>query len=162
MRRQAHHEQALEHIEPVLEDALRQRGLSEIVLLMKLAKRWPDIAGPHLALVSHPVRVRFQELLINVDDALWHQQMTFYRTQLLQNIRDVLGEVPITSLRFTLPTSSLPRRFSVPSVARPPVELVSLTHEEERQIEEGTASIADPALREAVRRAWRRGWQVKR
>ena len=162
MRRQAHHEQALEHIEPVLEDALRQRGLSEIVLLMKLAKRWPDIAGPHLALVSHPVRVRFQELLINVDDALWHQQMTFYRTQLLQNIRDVLGEVPITSLRFTLPTSARPGRSSVPPVAGPPLELVPLTHEEECQIEEGTASIADPALREAVRRAWRRGWQVKR
>jgi len=33
---------------------------------------------------------------------------------------------------------------------------------EEQQMQEGTASIADPDLREAVRRAWQRGWQARR
>jgi len=42
------------------------------------------------------------------------------------------------------------------------LEPLPLTAVEEQQVQEGTASIADPDLREAVRRAWQRGWQARR
>jgi len=79
---------------------------------------------------------------------------------LLENIRSVLGDVPITKLHFMLAMSS--SRQPVLSPPEEDLEPLPLTAVEEQQMQEGTASIADPDLREAVRRAWQRGWQVRR
>jgi hypothetical protein len=98
-------------------------------------------------------------LFVAVTDAIWLQHLTFYQSQLLQKIRHVLGEVPISRLHFTLASSSQPPMLSGPEEVQEPTPL---TAEEERQVQEGTAGIADPDLREVVRRAWRQGWQARR
>ena len=42
------------------------------------------------------------------------------------------------------------------------LEPAPLTAVEAQQVQEGTAGITDPDLREAVRRAWQWGWQARR
>lgn len=148
---------ALQAMAPLVAQTLRQRGLGHLVLLGRLAQHWHDIAGPQLATVTQPDSIRGRVLFITVSDAIWLQQVTFYQAQLLENLRSVLGDVSITRLHFTLALSS---RQSVPSAPEAIPEL--LTAEEAQQVQEGTADIADPDLREAIRRAWQRGWQARR
>ena len=151
---------ALQSIAPVLAQALRQRGLGHLVLLGRIVQHWHTIAGPQLTAVTQPESIRGRVLFVTVSDAIWLQQITFYQAQLLENIRSVLGNVPITKLHFMLAMSS-----SQQPVLSPPeedLEPLPLTAVEEQQMQEGTASIADPDLREAVRRAWQRGWQARR
>ena len=160
MDRQTTNAGTLQALAPALAQALRQRGLGHLVLLGQIIRYWHAIAGPQLAAVTQPESIRARVLFITVSDAIWLQQITFYQAQLLENIRSVLGNVALTRLHFTLAMSS-----SRPPVLSPPeagLESLPLTAVEEQQMQEGTASIADPDLREAVRRAWQRGWQARR
>jgi predicted nucleic acid-binding Zn ribbon protein len=150
----------LQAIAPVLAQALRQRGLGHLVLLGRIVQHWGTIAGPQLTAVTQPESIRGRVLFVTVSDAIWLQQITFYQAQLLENIRSVLGDVPITKLHFTLAMSSA--RQPVLSPPEEDLEPLPLTAVEEQQMQESTASIADPDLRETVRRAWQRGWQVRR
>ena len=160
MDRQSTNAGTLQALAPVLAQALRQRGLSHLVLLGQIIRHWHAIAGPQLAAVTQPESIRARVLFITVSDAIWLQQITFYQAQLLENIRGVLGNVAITRLHFTLAMSSARRPvFSSPEEGPEPLPLTAV---EEQQMQEGTASIADPDLREAVRRAWQRGWQARR
>jgi predicted nucleic acid-binding Zn ribbon protein len=157
----------LEPLAPLLTRTLERRGLGRVVLLSRLQQHWPDIVGPQLAKVAQPEGVRSRVLFISVVEAVWLQQLKFYQSQVLQNMRRVLGDVPIHRLHCTLAVPPRTSRSSDvrPSEARPSEADPSplpLTAEEERQVITGTDSIADPELRELVRRTWRKGWQVRR
>ena len=160
MDRQTSNASALQALAPVLAQALSQRGLGHLVLLARVVQHWPTIAGSQLAAVTQPESIRARVLFVTVSDAIWLQQVTFYQAQLLENMRHVLGNVPITKLHFTLARSSLHQ----PGLSSPEETLgpLPLTAVEEQQVQESTAGIADPELREAVRRAWQRGWQARR
>jgi hypothetical protein len=141
-----------------LAQTLRQAGLERVVLLAQLTQHWEEIVGPQIAAVACPVRVQGRVLFVTVADAVWLQQLTFYQSRLLRNVRRVLGDVSINRLHFALAPSTRP---ATPKLEESP-ELLPLTAAEERRVLEGTADIADVELREAVRRAWRRGWQSRR
>ena len=160
MRRQGPKSAALQPLAYVVEHVLQQAGLGRVTLLARLQRQWKMIGGPQIAAVTHPEGIRGRVLFITVDDAIWLQQLTFYHTQLLQNIRQVLGDVPITKLHFTLASSPMPL---APDVEMPPEPRhLPLTGEEERHVIESTAPIADAELRQAVRQAWRRGWEAEK
>lgn len=147
----------LQPVAPILAQALRQAGLDRVMLLAQITQHWEKIAGTQIAAVAQPEQIRSRILFVTVADAIWLQQITFYQAQLLRNIRRVLGDVPLSKLHFAL-NSRLPE-------ANAPVEntraFLPLTAREEQQVLEETADIADTALRMAIQRAWRRGWQLK-
>jgi len=161
MNRRASDAKALQPLHVALTDALQQAGLDNVVTLVTLQRRWADIAGSQLAAVSHPVRLRWGELLISVSDAIWLQQMTFFQARLRDNIRSVVGDVKVSSLRFVLAYAADQRPR--PSIsAKGPAPAALLTADEERRVRDGTAGIADSELREAARRAWRQDLLAKR
>jgi len=157
----------LEPLAPLLTQTLERRGLGRVVLLSRLQQHWTEIIGPQLAKVTQPEGVRSRVLFISVADAVWLQPLKFNQSQVLQNMRRVLGDIPIHRLHCTLAApaqnarrSEAGRSEATPSDAGPAA--LPLTAEEERQVITGTDSIADPELRELVRRTWRKGWQVRR
>lgn len=160
MERQVSRSGSLQPLAPVMMQALRRRGLGRAALLGRIMQRWEDIVGPQIATVAHPEGVRARVLFVAVTDAIWLQQITFYHAQILQQLQQVLGDVPITRVHFTLTTCSCPLVTGAQVTPEPPP--LPLTAAEERQVLEGTAAIADAELREAVRRAWRRGWEARR
>jgi predicted nucleic acid-binding Zn ribbon protein len=160
MRRQGPRSGTLQPVAPVVTQTLQQVGLGRIALLAQIVRHWEDIVGSHIAGVAYPEGVRARVLFVTVTDAIWLQQLTFCQAQMLQKLRHVLGDVPITRVHFTLAT--LPRLTRTATELAPEPPPVSLTSAEEQQVLESTAAIADAELREAVRRAWRRGWGAKR
>ena len=162
MNRRASDVKALQPLHVALTDALQQAGLDNVVILVALQRNWTAIAGSQLATVSHPVRFKWGELLISVSDAIWLQQMMFYQAQLRRNIRSVVGDVKVSNLRFVLAYASDHPSGPPTSVEGPPRQSAPLTADEERRVREGTVCIADVALREAARRAWRQNLLAKR
>lgn len=166
MRDRHDQREKLQPLASLLTQTLERRGLGRVVLLSRLHRHWPEIVGPQLAKVAQPEGVRSRVLFIVVTDAIWLQQLKFYQSQLLQNIRRVLGDVPIQRLHCSLAASAArPSAAAERSDGARPQEAVPpplpLTSEEERQVLAGTDSIADPELRELVRRTWRIGWQSR-
>ena len=156
---------------PLVAQTLRQAGLGRVVLMSRLERHWEEIVGPQLAAVTQPDKIRSQVLFVTVSDAIWLQQMMFYQSQVLHNIRDVLGEVAISRLHFALASSPLRPPASSGKASRsgtsepdvPPVtDAGRLTSAEEELVRSGTEGIADPELRDAIQRAWRRDWQAGR
>lgn len=162
MNRRASDVKALQPLYAALTDALQQAGLDNVVALVALQRNWAAIAGSQLAAVSYPVRFRWGELLISVNDAIWLQQMTFYQAQLRHNMRSVVGNVRVSNLRFVLAYASDQPPRPRTSTERPTRQPALLTADEERRVQEGTACIADAELREAARRAWRQDLLAKR
>jgi hypothetical protein len=143
----------------LLGQTLQEAGLGRVALLGRLVQRWEEIMGPQLAAVTHPENVRGRVLFVTVAETVWLQQLMFYQSQILRNMRQVLGDVPIRRLHFVLAVTM--RQSTAPQVA-PAVAPLLLSAAEERQIWEETHGIADPELRELVRRTWRKGWQARR
>jgi predicted nucleic acid-binding Zn ribbon protein len=160
MKRQVSKRGTLQPLAPVVEQVLHQAGLGRVMLLGRLQQQWEAMVGPQIAAVTHPEGLRGRVLFVTVSDAIWLQQLTFYQAQLLQNIRQGLGEASIARLHFTLAFSVKPLASGVAAISES--QHLPLTVEEERWVLESTAHIADAELREAVRRAWRRGWEAKR
>ena len=161
MSRRASDRKTLQSLAIVLDDALSQAGLGNLATLVKLKQGWPAIAGPQLARVSRPVRFRWGELLVSVNDAIWLQQMTFFQADLRDKIRTVVGDAKVTKLRFVLAyASDAPSEVSSPTGERG--EPQTLTAAEERMVRSGTAGISNPGLREAAGRAWRKDLLSKR
>src|ERR1700740_1622837 len=109
MDRQSAKAGTLQALAPALAQALRQRGLGHLGLLGQIVRHWHAIAGPQLAAVTQPERIRARVLLIRWSEEICLQQITFYQAQLLENIRSVLGNVAITRLHFMLAMSSARR-----------------------------------------------------
>jgi hypothetical protein len=149
----------LQPLAPALEERLRQAGLEHLVLLAHLTRAWPTIVGAQLARVSHPQRLRGPVLFVTVTESIWMQQFAFFQSQLLHNIHRELGDVPIVKVYFTLTMTPPEPVAPAPEKVR---EFCPLTPAEEQQVYEGTARIADPELRDILRRAWRQGWQAQR
>jgi hypothetical protein len=143
----------------ILELTLQQVGLEQLVLLGRLIRAWPEIVGAPLAKVARPQRLRARVLFVTVNDAIWLQQCTFYHTQILSNIRKTLGDVPIAKVHFSLAMAVPPPLLPEADISS---EVCPLTLEEDQQVCAGTAHVADPELRDILRRAWRRGWQARK
>ena len=164
------HPSELQPLAPLVVLTLRRAGLGRVVLMSRLLRHWEKIVGPQLAAVAQPEAVRSRVLFVTVTDDIWLQQLMFYQSQLLQNIRNVLGEVSITRLHFSLASSpsvrgglrGAPRPEQAESDTACADDSLPLTTAEEQQVFAGTEEIADPELRDAVRRAWRVGWQAGR
>ena len=149
----------LQPLAPILAQTLQQAGLGRVVLLGRIRQHWEAIVGPQLAQVTHPESVRARVLFVTATEAIWLQQLTFYQSQLLRNLRTVLGDVPIAKLHVALavtPQSSEPTGTTEDRQALP------LTAAEEQYVLEETSHVADPVLRDSIRQAWRKGWQAGR
>lgn len=169
MTLQHHGSGTLQAMAPLVSHTLSRVGLGQVVLMSRLQRHWKEIVGPQLVAVTQPENIRSQVLFVTVSDAIWLQQMMFYQSQVLANIRRVLGEVAISRLHFALAAASSRGPASAGDTARsgesePEVvpDSVRLTLAEEELVRSGTEGIADPELREVIQRTWRRDWQVRR
>jgi predicted nucleic acid-binding Zn ribbon protein len=63
---------------------------------------WSAAVGPQLAAVASPVSERAGTLTIEVSDSVWAQELDLMQEQLLERLREVLGERSPKALKFRL------------------------------------------------------------
>jgi len=61
---------------------------------------WSGAVGERLAAVATPVSERAGTLTVECADAVWAQELDLMQAQLLERLRDELGERAPTALRF--------------------------------------------------------------
>jgi hypothetical protein len=69
----------------------RHRGLENFQLI-DLWESWPDVVGPELRSLAHPLGARKQLLIIGAEDNLVLHELRFYAPQILERVNYFLKE----------------------------------------------------------------------
>jgi predicted nucleic acid-binding Zn ribbon protein len=73
--------------------------------LAAVQSEWETAVGVRVAAVAQPVSERDGEVVISCSDSTWAQELDLMQTQLLERLRERLGEQAPTSLRFRVKKS---------------------------------------------------------
>jgi predicted nucleic acid-binding Zn ribbon protein len=68
--------------------------------LAALQSAWADVVGEQIAAVASPISERGGEATVSCSDSVWAQELDLMQGQLLERLRDRLGERAPKSLRF--------------------------------------------------------------
>jgi predicted nucleic acid-binding Zn ribbon protein len=68
--------------------------------LAALQTAWAEVVGEQIAAVTNPVSERAGEATVSCSDSVWAQELDLMQGQLLERLRDRLGERAPKSLRF--------------------------------------------------------------
>jgi predicted nucleic acid-binding Zn ribbon protein len=63
---------------------------------------WPEVAGEHIAAVSTPVSERAGTVTVECSQSVWVQELDLMQGQLLERLREALGEKAPQALKFRL------------------------------------------------------------
>jgi len=130
-------------MQPIL-DRLDREGHFAIV---RLVKAWPAIVGEGISRRTEIVSLKFHTAVVKVSGAMWIQELSQMRMQILERVQAALGDDSVRELRFvrgTLSRRDKPKLRKVPRPTRKSIELPELK---------------DPELRKAFERlieAWGR------
>jgi hypothetical protein len=130
----------------LLSPLLKGLGIEEAVRLEGIKGEWTNIFREPLSLHMHPSRLKNGELLINVDSAVWLQQISFYRAEIIGK----LGPFGIKDVRFRIGRAGTGRK---PQSERPQQGKSRLDGDAMRQIEETVSGMEDSPVKESIRRA---------
>jgi predicted nucleic acid-binding Zn ribbon protein len=61
---------------------------------------WPEVVGERIAAVASPIGERGGEATVSCADSVWAQELDLMQGQLLERLKDRLGEHAPKSLRF--------------------------------------------------------------
>jgi predicted nucleic acid-binding Zn ribbon protein len=121
---------------------------------------WERAVGPEVAKRTSPISLRRGTLLVAVATAPWMQQLSFLRENIRDSVNQAMGHALVRDIRFRLgevergnPSSGAPP--SPPWLAEP-IDAATLA-----SIDQEVSAIADPEIREAVRRARVRAEQFR-
>jgi predicted nucleic acid-binding Zn ribbon protein len=81
--------------------AARERAAPRTALAAVQAA-WLEAVGEQLAAVAEPVSERAGTLTVECAEAVWVQELDLMQTQLLERLREQLGELAPQALRFRL------------------------------------------------------------
>jgi len=82
-----------------LPELLRNLGLGPKMRKNEVCERWEDIAGNTLARRAVPVGVRGRTLLLQVDNSVWAQEVSFLSADVLARIDELVGPGVVDSVR---------------------------------------------------------------
>jgi predicted nucleic acid-binding Zn ribbon protein len=68
--------------------------------LAALQVAWAEAVGERIAAVAQPVAERGGEATVSCTDSVWAQELDLMQDQLLERLRELLGEQAPRSLRF--------------------------------------------------------------
>ena len=119
-------------LQPIL-DRFDSEGHFGIVRLMKI---WPEVVGETIARRTEVQSLKFHTAVVKVSNAMWMQELTLMKPQILSRLREALSDDIVRELRFvkgTLSRRERPRLRAVPRATRHFVELPELTDPELRR-----------------------------
>src|SRR5580704_1310008 len=119
-------------MQPLL-DRIDREGHFAIV---RLAKAWPEIVGETIARRTEIVSLKFHTAVIKVSTAMWIQELSHMRMQILERVQKTLGDDSVRELRFvrgTLSRRERPKLRTVPRATRKSIELPELKDPELRK-----------------------------
>lgn len=106
---------------------------------------WEEAVGSHIAAKAAPASFRDGTLTVRVTNSPWMQQLSLMKADIISSLNSAIGEQLVTDIFFK--QGSVVRGVDGP--AEKAVTKRLLTDSEKKQLQECTAEVADPELREA-------------
>lgn len=140
-------------ITSLLGEMLKKPGIGEQITRHQAWLIWDQIVGKQIAARARPLRLRQGTLEIQVDHPVWMQQLQMMKTQILDKINERVPAAGITDLYL--------RKAHYPGAAArktPPAkksqewQTIELSAAESGRIDSLLEQIADPELKEELRR----------
>jgi hypothetical protein len=128
----------------LLAPMIKRLGLSAGVHLGRIRGEWHALFGPTLSAHMSPSKLAEGELLLNVDQPIWMQQLTFHKRQIVEK----LGPYGVKDVRFRI--GRIHRMKTPGRPSRVPEELSS---EDAAFVNTLVSGVDDENLRQAIRRA---------
>jgi hypothetical protein len=139
----------MERLDGSVRRALRGAGVPDAGALAAVTHAWPDAVGAAIARAAWPQRIgRDGTLHVTTTSSTWAFELQRMEEEIRARLAAAVGDATPPALRFA--TGPVPSPGA--EAADPPQEL-SATPAEEAEAAELSASIGDPGLRAAVRRA---------
>ena len=139
----------MERLDGSVRRVLRGAGVPDAGVLAQVTRAWPEAVGPAIARAAWPQRIgRDGTLHVTTVSATWAFELGRMAEEIDAKLRPALGDATPTALRFA--PGPVPSEGAVEAPA-PDAPVPSPAEEDEAT--SLSASIDDPDLREAVRRA---------
>lgn len=111
--------------------------------IVRLCRVWPEAVGDAIARRTEVAGLKFRVATIKVTGAMWIQELTLMKPQILERLRAVLGDEVIGDIRFVqgrMSRRDRPRLRALPRAPRraielPPVADIELRSALERLVE---------------------------
>jgi hypothetical protein len=139
----------MERLDGSVRRALSSAGVPDAGVLAAVTRAWPAAVGPGIARAAWPQRLaRDDTLHVTTVSSTWAFELGRMEEELIAKLRAVLGDDTPPALRFAPgPVPATGQEPTTPSARLEP------TAEESAEATALSASVEDPELREAVRRA---------
>jgi hypothetical protein len=134
-----------------LEAVLKKRGN----LLTSEKRRFMGICshavGPQIAAQTSPDRLQKGSLFVKTSGPAWMQQLHFLKDEIIDKINRQMGKGFIKNIFFSIgEVSPLPSKLRDPAASFS--DSFSLKGKDKKEIEQHTASVPDPELKEILKR----------
>ena len=139
----------MERLDGSVRRALRGAGVPDAGVLAAVTRAWPSAVGPAIARAAWPQRLaRDGTLHVTTVSSTWAFELGRMEAEIREKLRAAAGDATPPALRFAVGPVPAPGEDD-----RPPRTAPSPTPEEHALATALSASIDDPELRDAVRRA---------
>jgi predicted nucleic acid-binding Zn ribbon protein len=86
----------------VLSGVLEEHGLQDEVKQSDVLGAWPELAGEHVAAVTHAKVVVSGALIVEVRTSAWLTELNMMREEFLRRVNERLPETPLQRIVFVL------------------------------------------------------------
>ncbi len=119
----------------------------DLAPLRRIAEAWPAAVGEQLAQMAQPARIAGDgTLIVHARDASWTHALTLEERRILARLAELLGDDAPRALKVEVGVLAAPAEAPAEPAPEPP------SAEALRRAEELTREVADPRLRDALRR----------
>lgn len=143
----------LKRADSVLTPLIRNLGIENGVRLAQIRAHWHTLFQQPLSLHVWPSQLSGDELVLNVDSAVWLQELTFHKPTIIER----LSPYRIQTIRFRLGRVAPPGRGE----KKKPIARRALTPSDCTFVEEALASIDDPDLKKVLKRVVEKSLTVR-
>ena len=117
---------------------------------------WEAVVWPHIEKKATPEGIRNGILQVSVVSSVWMQELTFMKQQILERINQACVSSGVKDVRFRLGKT-------LPGMDNSDEEMLpELTEEEQKEIEQQTATVTDRDLRDSLQRLFSIGMKSKK
>jgi predicted nucleic acid-binding Zn ribbon protein len=90
----------IEQIGTILSRVLERKNLKRIAQQQSVLDEWERIVGKRIASKTEAMRIRKGQLIIEVVNSLWMQELFFMKEELLDRVHALPGGKDINEIRF--------------------------------------------------------------